>query len=400
MPLPVIGGYLAYIGLFCLYAGLSLSSGLAIHDLSTALQLLQSPSHVLLCVPSIFFGMLFYLVSYLSSTTYASHAYATFALPLVIATTPLWFYLVLYFGFSASLEDARTYGWVAPRLVQENNTDDHIITSILSLFSFSRVHWHVMLGQIPTWISMTIVVAISSALDVAAIETDMMKLKVPRQQSRRSTPSQTKDEYDTTTMSTSSSTFTSSSLNVNQELTSVGWSNLVSGLLGGYTGSYIFSMTIFTFRSRTFSRVVGVTVLLCELAMVLLPLPLTSVMPRYFFAATLIFVAIDLLVEWLVLVVPKVLSYEYMILWFTFVMIQFANLPYGLLLGLGVAILHFVWTYVHASHVLKMPVPRDMARVGDGMSAQRQTRSALDVRELPKSQSQNHTGILVLEIHG
>ncbi len=31
----------------------------------------------------------------------------------------------------------------------------------------------------------------------------------------------------------------------------VGWSNVISGLFGGFTGSYIFSQTIFNLRAGT-----------------------------------------------------------------------------------------------------------------------------------------------------
>ena len=38
-------------------------------------------------------------------------------------------------------------------------------------------------------------------------------------------------------------------LDTNKEMVTVGTSNLMSGLLCGFTGSYIFSQTIFTYRT-------------------------------------------------------------------------------------------------------------------------------------------------------
>ncbi|CAN0497868.1 unnamed protein product, partial [Laminaria digitata] len=70
------------------------------------------------------------------------------------------------------------------------------------------------LQVLPNLLAMTVVVAFSSCLDVAAIEMEM------------GTP-----------------------LDFNGELQTVGWSNAVSGLLGGFTGSYIFSQTIFNLRA-------------------------------------------------------------------------------------------------------------------------------------------------------
>ncbi|CAE7619534.1 unnamed protein product [Symbiodinium microadriaticum] len=112
---------------------------------------------------------------------------------------------------------------------------------------------------------MFFVVAFSSSLDIAAIE---MELGLPM-------------DYD-------------------RELKTVGISNLLSGLLGGYTGSYIFSQTIFTMRRGVESRVCGFTVVLCELAVMLLPVAITAFVPKFFFGSLLVFIAIDLMLEWLV----------------------------------------------------------------------------------------------------
>ena len=81
-------------------------------------------------------------------------------------------------------------------------------------FDFAHVRWELLPANLPTWFGMYVVVAFSSSLDVAAIQMDMGK-----------------------------------QLDFNHELITIGLSNLVSGCTGGFTGSYIFSQTIFTFRS-------------------------------------------------------------------------------------------------------------------------------------------------------
>ena len=50
-------------------------------------------------------------------------------------------------------------------------------------------------------------------------------------------------------------------------LEQVGFSNVVSGLTGGLTGSYIFSLTVFTQRSGTNSRIPGAILALTELTL-------------------------------------------------------------------------------------------------------------------------------------
>jgi sulfate permease, SulP family len=79
-------------------------------------------------------------------------------------------------------------------------------------------------------------------------------------------------------------------LDVNSELEVVGWSNVVSGMCGGFTGSYIFSQTIFTCRSGCHSRIVGAIVAVCELGVVVAQVNLLAYVPLFFFAATLTFI--------------------------------------------------------------------------------------------------------------
>jgi SulP family sulfate permease len=93
------------------------------------------------------------------------------------------------------------------------------------------IEFDCILHQFPTWLAMTFVVAFSSGLDVAAIEMDMGQ-----------------------------------QLAINHELETVGWSNVVSGVMGGYSGSYIFSQTIFTYRTKTNSKIVGWVVAISEFA--------------------------------------------------------------------------------------------------------------------------------------
>jgi SulP family sulfate permease len=81
---------------------------------------------------------------------------------------------------------------------------------------------------------MVFVVAFSSCLDVAAVQ-----IELGRQ------------------------------LDFNHELKTVGWSNILSGLTGGFSGSYIFSQTIFTMRTGggKSTKAVGLVVVAAELVL-------------------------------------------------------------------------------------------------------------------------------------
>lgn len=80
----------------------------------------------------------------------------------------------------------------------------------------------------------------------------------------------------------------------------------MSGLTVGFTGSYIFSQTIFTYRTGTNSRWVGFLVALSFLGVVLSTVNVLQVTPLFFLGSTLIFIGLDLLYEWLVEIRHKV----------------------------------------------------------------------------------------------
>ena len=163
-----------------------------------------------------------------------------------------------------------------------------------SLFDVTKVAWGELPQQTLRLVGMFLVVAFSSSLDVAAIE---MELGLP--------------------------------LDYNKELAVVGAANLLSGATGGYTGSYIFSQTIFTMRRGVTSRVCGFTVVAAELAMVLLPVSVMSYLPKFFFGSLLVLIATDLMVEWLWLARVKMSYVEYGVCLLTFVAVQATGIEVG-----------------------------------------------------------------------
>ena len=216
------------------------------------------------------------------------------------------------------------------------------------LYDVSKVQWSVFPAQFLPWVGMFFVVAFSSSLDIAAIE---MELGLPM-------------DYDRCGAGGFAREGAWLICGVSRELKTVGISNLVSGLLGGYTGSYIFSQTIFTMRRGVESRVCGYTIVLCELAVMMLPVAITSFIPKFFFGSLLVFIAVDLMLEWLVrtawlcglssvnglcigrggcgvqvMARKKMMMAEYVVCLFTFVIIQYAGIELGECCGLSWAVL-------------------------------------------------------------
>ncbi|KAG7382232.1 DnaJ sub B member 9 [Phytophthora pseudosyringae] len=307
LPMPVIGGYLAYTGIFCLFAGFAVSTGLAINDFSSMLDAFKDVHNIILCLPGFLGGALL--------LTIAKYFKNPFALSTAIVAMPVVFFLVLV-ASGISLDDARESGWIEPA-----DKKSASMMEIIGLYDASLVHWDQIPRQVVTWLGMVFIVAFSSSLDVVAIEIDM-----------------------------------GSKLNINHELKTVGWSNIVSGLFGGYTGSYNFEQTIFTCRSKTNSRIVGLCVILAELAIVAIPVSVMSHVPAFFVAATLVFVALDLMLEWLVLAYRKMYLRECAVVWLTFLAINFFSLELGIVAGVGVAALNFMIGYVRVPVMNSRPL--------------------------------------------
>ena len=123
-------------------------------------------------------------------------------------------------------------------------------------------------------------------------------------------------------------------LDYDRELKTVGWSNLISGSFGGYTGSYIFSQTIFTMRSGIRDRTTGFTVAIAELFIIVLPFPVISYIPKMFFGSLLMMICCDLMYEWLVGARDKLDGpFDVGVAWFTFAVTMVSGVQWGIVLG-------------------------------------------------------------------
>jgi len=303
LPMPVVGGYLAFIGYFCLQAGIGLTIGAEITTLNDWAKI-ATLDNLLFVAPALLGGVALAIVE--------KKAGSWLALPGAIVSLPIVFYIVLLFS-GKSMDDAREEGWMS----SIETEDGQPFWYVWQMFELSKVEWEQIPNQFVTWLSMTFVVSFSSCLDVVAIEMDMGK-----------------------------------ELDINHELKTVGLSNMISGVSGGYTGSYIFSQTIFTYRTKTNSRLVGLVVFVSEFLLFLAPFNIMAFVPKYFFAATLIYIGFDLCTEWLVHVYQKVSLKEYVVLMGTFVFITASgDLILGIAVGCAFAIINFIICYATVEHV-------------------------------------------------
>lgn len=234
-------------------------------------------------------------------------------MPTCMLLLPVVFYAVLFFcGYS--VEDARAGGWM------KNVTTQEPFYDTWAHFNFERMQWAVLPSLLPTWCGLYLVVAFGSCLDVAAIQLAMGKR-----------------------------------LDFNHELRTVGISNVLSGLTGGLTGSYIFSLTVFTFRSNTNSRIPGVMVALLELSLFVVDLDLSAQIPTMFFGTLLIFICVDLMLDWLWYSRTKLSATEYAIVWATFILTNSLGLEGGMAIGSCITLVNFTLSYSGVKRVKFLP---------------------------------------------
>ena len=279
LPTCVVAGYLAYIGYFVGYSGIGIMAGQS----ELAFSVLAENS--LYILPGILGGTFIYF-----SVQRFRHVAV---LPCCIAILLLGFYAGLALTGS-SIEQATENGWI--RHAEETPAWYHTWDYI----KLDRVAWDALPQLWMTEVAMLLVVALSSSLDVAAIELEMKR-----------------------------------PLDYNRELTMVGISNVVSGLTCGYTGSYIFSQSIFSFRIGIKSRVAGFALAFFQLLIIVIPFPILSFVPNFFYGSLLAMICIDLMYEWLWDFRGKSTVGEYMIALLTFGLIYFLGVEYGILAGVG-----------------------------------------------------------------
>lgn len=116
----------------------------------------------------------------------------------------------------------------------------------------------------------------------------------------------------------------------------------MSGLGLGFTGSYIFSQTIFTYRTGVHSKWIGALICVVYMVVVASPMNLLQIAPLFFLGSTLIFIGYDLLFEWLYEIRDSVLLSEYATVWGTFLAIQIVGVDAGIIIGVLFAILENV----------------------------------------------------------
>ncbi|KAK9811232.1 hypothetical protein WJX72_000395 [[Myrmecia] bisecta] len=313
VPLPVVGGYLGYVGYFCLAAGVALATGAEVNTFTSWTHILH-PDALIKLAPAAAATLLM-----LGTMRFARHP---LALPAVLVLIPAAFHIALL-AMGATLADAQAHGWVTKSEAGSQNFWE--IYGLYNIHSpaLDGIYLPAVWPQLPKLLALFFVVAFGSSLDVAAIQADMPD-----------------------------------PLDYNHELKTVGLANMISGLVGaGFTGSYIFSQTIFSMRAGVRSRVHGLIIAGSEIALFVIPFSVVEYMPNFFYGALLMLFGIEITIDWLILSFRKVTHAEFVLLWATYLAIMNTSLEMGIGIGIVLATLYFAYAYarVHVTAFTVVP---------------------------------------------
>lgn len=336
LPYPVVAGFLAGSGWLLVEGGLMMITGH--HTLIASLQHLQDPLVQAKALPAVIFAVLMVVVLRRSN-----HPMAVSGLMIGGAAA---FYGLLFLS-GTSVEQARLWHWL-PTVSGDSQVSLPVPTTLIA-----GADWSAVVAVLPAMISAALLNMLGLLLNLSGLELAQGK------------------EIDT-----------------NAELRANGLANLLAGGLGGASGFIGLGVSLLAERIGTTGRSAGIATALVILAGVAWAPTLAAAMPYFLSAGLMLFMGLELLLEWLVASRHSLPRRDWLIIVFILATTITTGFLTGLAVGLAISVLLFVYTYS------RQPVIRLTA---DG----RTLRSSVD-RSATATHALNDLGqqILILRLQG
>lgn len=292
LPYPVVGGFLAGLGVLLSQGSLRImtNQALSVASLPSFLQ----PEALLRWVPGLLFAIaLFWL------TRRFSH-------PLVIPGCFAVAMAAFYGGLAAtgtSVQSALDQGWMLGPFPGGGGWQPFGPSQWL------QADWPVVLSQLPSMATLVLITALSLLLVSTGIELA-----------------------------------TEQDLDLNRELKSVGIGSILSGLGGGMVGSHAVT-TLLVSKMGVRSRAVGIFAALLYLAVLLFGLSMLSFFPRFMIGGALLFIGLQLLYQWVVASWSRLPRLDYGLIWLILIIVALKDFLTGVGVGLLIASLMFIFSY-------------------------------------------------------
>jgi SulP family sulfate permease len=295
IPYPVIGGFLAGTGGLLARGAISVMADVSF-EITDPSPILKSDVLVK-WLP----GLVFALVLMVLLRRYKS----PLIVPGMLVIGILVFYIVLGLAHT-STDEATADGWLLDALPGSGGG----LWEPWSLAHLKQIDWGVVIGQSGNLAAIILVSVIGLLLNASGLEL-----------------------------------ITEQNVDLNRELKAIGFSNLVSGLGGGGVGFHALSYSALAHKMGARNRLVGIFLaVLCGIVLIVGG-SLLSYLPTLVIGGLLLFLGLDLLIEWVYDAWAKLPKTEYLVVILILVVINTIGFLEGVGLGLALAVLLFVISY-------------------------------------------------------
>ncbi len=297
VPYPVIGGFLAGTGLLLVKGAFGVMTS---RDLTvTNLVYLISPDILIKWLPGLALAIILFMV-----LRWRNHY---LVMPIWLVVSFVLFYLVLSVA-QIPLSEIRAQGWLIGPFQKGQSGQPFILSSL------AQVDWTLVLTQTGRIVTILIISCISLLLNASGLELVV------------------KEEVD-----------------LNRELRSVGFANILAGLAGSTVGIHSLSLSALGYSMGAKSRLVGLfSAVLCGF-IVFFGSSLLSYFPRPIMGGVLLFLGFSFLYEWLYETWFKLPKLDCVLILLILAVIGVFGFLQGVGVGMLVAIVIFVVKYSHVS---------------------------------------------------
>ncbi|GAV53049.1 hypothetical protein ZYGR_0AI03310 [Zygosaccharomyces rouxii] len=217
-------------------------------------------------------------------------------LPSFYIATLILFHFIVAIIPSISLDQLRDSGWIFPAASSKDRWFDHY-----KLFDLHKVHWNLVLAQIPTMLALTFFGILHVPINVPALAISLQM-----------------DKFD-----------------VDKELIAHGYSNFISGMVGSIQNYLVYTNSVLFIRAGADSPFAGYMLALLTFAVMVIGPVIVSFIPICIVGSLIFLLGYELLVEALWDTRGKVTNFEYI----TIVIIVLTMGIYDFVLGVIVGIL-------------------------------------------------------------
>ncbi|GMM54185.1 Vsb1 protein [Maudiozyma humilis] len=224
-------------------------------------------------------------------------------LPSFYILTLCLFHFIVAIVPTLSLGHLRSNGWIFPISSSDSHWYDHY-----KLFDLTKVHWMLVLKQVPTMLALTFFGILHVPINVPALA---MSLQM--------------DKYD-----------------VDKELIAHGWSNLVSGAVGSIQNYLVYTNSVLFIRAGADSAMAGYILIVLTICVMAIGPVIISFIPICIVASLIFLLGYELLVEAVWDTFGKLTVFEYMTVIIIVLTMGVFDFVLGIIVGILIACFKFL----------------------------------------------------------